>query len=120
MVAERQRALDLLRTGSAVRTSRFRKHGVPSRTIRGLMDENVVERVERGLYVLTDYAPNQHQTLVEVCAADPRGAICLESATRFHDLGEANPYSVWQAMPRGAGKPSIKSVSIELVHMGGP
>jgi predicted transcriptional regulator of viral defense system len=54
--------------------------------LRRLEEAGAVERVDRGLYVLTDAPLTEYHQLVEAARRVPHGVICLRSALAFHQL----------------------------------
>jgi len=79
-LAPRDRVLRLVGQLGVVRPKDLKAIDVPREYLRRLRDEGRLEQPGRGLYVLAEAEPTEHQTLVEVCKRVPQGVICLLSA----------------------------------------
>lgn len=87
--------------------------------LRRLLDEGVVERVDRGLYKLPGVVLTEKHSLAQASRLVPRGVVCLLSALRLHELTTQNPPDVWMAIAGKAWRPRPSSLRIHLVHMSG-
>jgi predicted transcriptional regulator of viral defense system len=107
LVSPRERVIRLARTYGVVRPQDLREIGVPREYLRRLRDEGVLEQPGRGLYVLAEAKPTEHQTLLEVCKRVPHGVICLLSALQFHGLTTQLPQDVWIAIGAKTWAPKL-------------
>jgi predicted transcriptional regulator of viral defense system len=81
--------------------------GIAPACLSRLVQKGALRRVGRGLYVLAEAEPSQHQSLAEVAKRVPHGVVCLLSALQFHELTTQAPFEVWLAIPRGSWRPTI-------------
>lgn len=81
--------------------------GIHPRTLYGLRDAGVVERLSRGVYRLAAMPPLAHPDLVAVSLRVPHGVVCLVSALAFHELTDHIPHEVHLAVPAAAHRPTI-------------
>ncbi len=92
----------ILRTGDAIRA------GVHPRTLYAMRDAGVLERLNRGLYRLTELPPVDNPDLVSVAMKVPGGVICLISALAYHQITTQIPHEVYIALERGAEPPRLE------------
>ena len=91
----------MLRMADAIRL------GIHRNTLYRMVDENLIERICRGLYRLTDAQPLGNPDLVAVAAKVPDGVICLISALAFHNLTSQIPHEVYIAISRNSEPPRL-------------
>ena len=60
-----------------------------------MVDEGLVLRQARGVYVAARHALTAQHTLARVAKRVPRGGFCLLTALRFHGLTTQSPAEVW-------------------------
>jgi predicted transcriptional regulator of viral defense system len=94
--------------------------GVERKHLTELVNDGVLVRSGRGLYVLADADATEHHTLAEASKRVPHGVVCLLSALRYHELTTQNPSEVWLAIDRTARKPSVDYPPIRIVRFSGP
>ena len=83
-----------------------------------LTREGRIERVSRGVYVVTgSVVTEKHGLAVAGCRA-PQAVVALVSALRFHGLTTQNPASVWLAVAAGVRTPKLAWPPVRVVHMG--
>lgn len=115
-----QVALRVVRARGAVTGSDMRAAGVPRQYLDRLYRRGVLERVDRGVYVLADGAVvGEHHTLVQAVQRVPRGVVCLLSALRFHGLTTQAPFEVWLAVERKGWAPRPRALPVRVVRMSG-
>jgi predicted transcriptional regulator of viral defense system len=107
------------RGGGMLRTSEALDHGVHPRTLYAMRDAGVLERLDRGLYRLTDLPPLSDPDLVTVANKIPKGVICLISALHFHDITTQIPHAVSIAVSRGTEPPRLEYPPIQLYWFSG-
>lgn len=112
----RERVLRLARKTGILRPQDLRAIGVPREYLRRLRDEGVLEQPVRGLYVLADAPPTEHQSLIEVCKRVPHGVICLLSALQFHGLTTQIPHEVWIALGTKAWAPKLEYPRLRITR----
>jgi predicted transcriptional regulator of viral defense system len=82
-------------------------------------DAGLLERLDRGLYRLTDLPPLSDPDLVTVANKIPKGVICLISALHFHDITTQIPHDVSIAVTRGTEPPRLEYPPIRLYWFSG-
>jgi len=92
---------DMMRTGEAISA------GIHPDTLYAMHKTGIIERVNRGLYRLSDSTPPQNPDFVFIARIIPEGVICLISALSFYDITLQIPHEVYIALPRGARKPKL-------------
>ncbi len=93
--------------------------GITYDQLRRLEAAGTVERVDRGLYRLTDAEPTEHYSLAAACARVPRSIVCLLSALKVHEIGTQLPREVWLAIPHKARSPRLPGIKIRLLRFSG-
>lgn len=101
-------------SGGTLRTGEALKHGVHPRTLYAMRDAGLLERLDRGLYRLSDLPPLSDPDLVTVAKKIPKAVICLISALHFHDITTRIPHTVSIAVPRGTEPPRLDHPPIHL------
>jgi predicted transcriptional regulator of viral defense system len=112
--------LALIRRHGVLRPRDLATHGLPREYLIRLHRQGLVERPARGLYVLADAEPSEHQSLIEVCKRVPHGVVCLLSALRFHGLTTQAPFEVWLAIGPKAARPRLEYPPLRIVRFSGP
>ena len=103
----RERILQLLEAQSVIRPRDLREIGAPASYLTRLVDDGVLRRSGRGIYIAVDADANAYQSLVEVATRVPHGVICLLSALRFHELTTEAPHEVWIAVSSTVRIPKV-------------
>jgi predicted transcriptional regulator of viral defense system len=93
--------------------------GLSRPRVRSLVDQGVLEKASRGLYILRSADVTENRTLAEVGKRVPHGVICLLSALRFHDLTTQSPHEVWIALERSAWSPKLEHLNLRIVRFSG-
>jgi len=93
--------------------------GLSRPRVSSLVDQGILEKVSRGLYILRSADVSENRTLAEVGKKVPQGVICLLSALRFHNLTTQAPHQVWVALERSAWAPKVEHVSLRIVRYSG-
>ena len=93
--------------GGILRMSEALQAGISRKTLYSMHDEDLLERLSRGVYRLTSLPGLEAPDLVAVATRIPNGVVCLISALAFHDLTTQIPHAVDIALARGAEKPRI-------------
>jgi predicted transcriptional regulator of viral defense system len=105
--------------GGILRTGEALDKGVHPRTLYAMRDAGLLERLDRGLYRLTDLPPLSDPDLVTVANRIPKGVICLISALHFHDITTQIPHAVSIAVSRGTEPPRLDYPPIRLYWFSG-
>jgi predicted transcriptional regulator of viral defense system len=111
--------LELVKKEGILRPRDLKMHGFPREYLNRLYRSGLVNRTSRGLYVATDIDLSEHHSLAEACKKVPKGAICLISALRFHNLTTQSPSEVWIAIDYKARLPRIKELAVRFVRFSG-
>lgn len=115
------RALETFRrTGGTLRTAEALARNIHPRTLYGLRDSGVLERVSRGVYRLAELPPLGNPDLVWVAKRVPRAVVCLISALDHHGLTTEIPREVQIALPRGTKTPRIEYPPIRVFRFSPP
>lgn len=109
----------LIRQQGALRSRDLAAHGIPREYLRRLLDDGVIQRPARGIYVLADAKPTENQSLFEACLRVPHGIVCLLSALRLHHLTTQSPFEAWLAIDNKARLPRIDYPPIRFVRFSG-
>lgn len=101
-----EKAIEIISArGGTIRTRDALTAGIHPRTLYGLRDEGVLERLSRGLYRLADLPQVGDPDLALVAGRIPKGVVCLISALALHDLTTQIPHKVHLALPRSSRYP---------------
>lgn len=111
--------LQLARELGMLRPRDLQPYNIPREYLQRLYEHGELHRIGRGIYVLAESEPGENYSLAEACKRVPKGAICLLSALRFHNLGTQNPFEVWMAIPRRASRPQIDYPPLRIVRFSG-
>ena len=118
-VAQRLRALDLLKARGMLRLKDFIAAGIGPETLARLVREQAVVRPARGLYQLPDADVDAAHSLAEAAVRVPKGVVCLVSALQYHGLTLQMPSVVWMAIDRAAWRPKIDHPPVRFVRFSG-
>jgi predicted transcriptional regulator of viral defense system len=69
-----------------LRTKEAEEAGIHNRTLYYMLDNGYIEKLERGLYQLSDRETLSNSDLVIVAKKVPKARICLISALDFHGM----------------------------------
>ena len=105
--------------GGMLRMAEAMRLGIHRNTLYRMVEENLVERISRGLYRLADAEPLGNPDLVTVAAKVPDGVICLISALAFHNLTTQIPHEVYLAIARNSEPPRIDYPPIRTFRFSG-
>lgn len=116
----KDRALrDLGRLGVA-RPRDLEARGVTRAQLARLVDQGLVLRQARGLYVVADHAPTESHALALVARRVPDAVFCLLTALQFHQLTTQAPPEVWIALPEKARRPRLDYPRLRVARFSGP
>ena len=116
---DEKQILSLIKELGVVRPMDLQDRGYPRGTLYGLLQEGLVKRQARGLYVAIDHAFTAEHALAQTAKRIPNGVICLLSALRFHGLTTQMPREVWIALPEKARRPRLEYPRLRVARFSG-
>lgn len=116
----KDRALRLIEKHGLARPRDLEAHGVSRAQISRLVDEGLVIREARGIYVAARHATTEAHTLAQVAKRVPEAVFCLFTALRFHELTTQSPAEVWIALPEKARRPRLDYPRLRVARFSGP
>ncbi len=113
---------ELLRLAGSgpLRTRDVDAAGIPRVYLRRLCERGLLERVDRGLYLLPEAPVTELHSLVEVARRVPHATVALLSALQVHGLTTEAPHAVWILIDRHARTPKVTYPKLEVVYASGP
>ena len=93
--------------GGILKTSEAMKRGIHPSTIYYMRDNNIVERLSRGVFRLSELPPIINPDIVSVASQVPACVICLISALSYHEITTEIPHAVHIAISRKNRYPRI-------------
>jgi predicted transcriptional regulator of viral defense system len=118
-VSARKKALRLIAEQGIVRSRDLEAHGISRTLLARLVEEELVVREARGLYVAARHEPSEAHTLVQVAKRVPEAVFCLLTALRFHELTTQSPSEVWIAIAEKARRPSLDHPRLRVARFSG-
>ena len=109
----------MIRRMGIIRPSDLETCGIPRARLYSLVQEGLVERRGRGIYVARDHALTADHALAQTAKRVPNGVLCLLTALRFHGLTTQSPAEVWIALPEKARKPRLDYPRLRIVRFSG-
>jgi predicted transcriptional regulator of viral defense system len=116
---DKDHALEIIGELGIVRPSDLESRGVSRRLLYRLVQDGLVVREARGIYVLSRHPYSAGHTLAQVARRVPAGIICLLTALRFHELTTQNPTEVWIAVSPKARKPKLDDPRLRIARFSG-
>jgi len=116
---DEKQILGLIKELGVVRPMDLQARGYPRGTLYGLLQEGLVKRQARSLYVAIDHALTAEHTLAQVAKRIPNGIICLLTALRVHGLTTQMPREVWIALPEKARRPRLEYPRLRVARFSG-
>jgi len=111
----RNKAVEIFKLhGGILRSSEAIKEGVHPRILYELCELGIIEKLQRGLYALTNMPDIEDPDLVTISKKIPDGIICLISALYFHRLTVQIPRWVDVAVKRKYVPPKITHPPIQI------
>lgn len=111
-----EQVLSLVHRYGILRPRDLQAHSIPREYLVRLHRQGVLDRPARGIYVLADAEPSEHQSLIEACKRVSHGVVCLLSALRFHRLTTQAPFEVWLAISEKARPPKLEYPPLHIVR----
>ena len=119
MKTNSEKILALAKKAKVLRPRDLEPLGISRATLTRLVERGALERVGRGLYVLTGAEVSEFHAFAEAAKRVPHGIICLLSALRYHGITTQAPFEVWMAIDRAARKTRIDYPPIRIVRFSG-
>ena len=105
--------------GGVLKTGEALSAGIHPRILYEMQRVEIVEKLTRGLYRLTDLPPLGNPDLVSVSMKIPNGVVCLISALAYHEITTQVPHEVYVALERGAEAPRLAHPPIRIFWFSG-
>jgi predicted transcriptional regulator of viral defense system len=105
--------------GGALRMNQALRAGIHRRMLYSMLEAGVIERLNRGLYRLTNLPPLGNPDLVSVSLKIPNGVICLISALAYHEITTQIPHEVYVALERGTEPPRLGHPPVRIFWFSG-
>ena len=118
--SSKDRALRLIENLGLARPRDLTAHGVSRVQLSRLVNEGLLLREARGIYVVARHAPTEAHTLAQVAKRVPEAVFCLFTALRFHDLTTQSAAEVWIALPERARRPVLDYPRLRVARFSGP
>jgi predicted transcriptional regulator of viral defense system len=115
----RDRALRLIARKGLARPREFEAHKVTRAQLYRLVEEGLVIRRARGIYVAARHAPTASHTLAHAAKRVPEGVFCLFTALRFHGLTTQSAPEVWIALAEKARRPRLDYPRLRVARFSG-
>ncbi len=107
------------RSGGVLRMNEALQAGIHRRMLYSMLEQGVIEQLNRGLYRLTDLPPLGNPDLVSVSLKVPSSVICLISALSYHEITTQIPHEVYVALDRGSEPPRLDHPPIRVFWFSG-
>ncbi len=102
-----------------VRPADLEARGISRKHLYELVDDGLVAREARGIYVARGHRLTAEHTLAQVAKRIPNGVLCLLTALRFHELTTQDPAEVWIALAEKARKPRLDYPLLRVARFSG-
>jgi len=116
----RKLAIQQIEKLGLARPRELEAHGVSRAQLSRLVDDGLVLRQARGIYIAARHAPTEAHTLAQVAKRVPDAVFCLLTALRFHGLTTQSPAEVWIALPEKARRPRLDHPRLRVARFSGP
>lgn len=111
--------LEVIRTFGLTRPCDLEARGIPRARLYRLVQQGLVERQGRGIYVASSHPLTAEHALAQVAKRVPAGVFCLLTALRFHGLTTQSPHELWIALPERARKPRLDYPQLRVSRFSG-
>lgn len=88
---------EFIKHGGVLKASELNNMGFSSREIKKLTEEDVISKIKRGFYELTDYIPKEEVIMARLF---PKAVIFLESALLYYEYTDRIPQALQIAVDR--------------------
>jgi predicted transcriptional regulator of viral defense system len=117
--SSKDRLLALAQQAGVLRPRDLDAVGIPREYLRRLLDEGLLDRPGRGIYVAAGLEPTPNHSLAEASKRVPHGTVCLLSALQFHELTTQAPFEVWLTIDEKARLPRVDYPPLRIVRFSG-
>jgi predicted transcriptional regulator of viral defense system len=100
-----------------LRTSQAKKLGIDPKTLREMVDADILKKEGRGIYRLANLPSLSNPDLIQVALRIPQSVVCLISALSFHNLTTQIPYKIYIAILQNTKKPRFDYPPIDVVKL---
>jgi predicted transcriptional regulator of viral defense system len=114
-----ERAIRVIEKLGLARPRELEAHGVSRAQLSRLVDEGLVLRQARGIYIAARHAPTEAHTLAQVAKRVPDAVFCVLTALRFHGLTTQSPAEVWIALAEKARRPRLDYPRLRVARFSG-
>lgn len=118
-VRRQQQSIRLIEKLGLARPHELESRGVSRSRLSRLVDEGLVVREARGIYVAARHEPTENHMLAQVAKRVPDAVFCLLTALRFHDLTTQSPAEIWIALPEKARRPRLDQPRLRVARFSG-
>ncbi len=115
----RNRVLRFIKQKGLTRPRDLEAQGFSRAHLARLVEDGLVIREARGIYVAARHAPTAEHTLAQVAKRVPEGVFCLLTALRLHGLTTQSPAEVWVALPEKARRPRLDYPRLRIARFSG-
>lgn len=116
----REKTIRIIATMGIARARELEARGITRAQLQRLVQEGLVLRQSRGVYVAAGRSLTAEHTLVQVAKRVPGAVFCLLTALRFHGLTTQAPAEVWIALPEKARRPRLDYPRLRIARFSGP
>lgn len=116
---KQDRALRLIEQKGLTRPKDLESHGIARAQLSRLVNEGLVLRQGRGVYVAARHPLTAEHTLAHVAKRVPEGVFCLLTALRLHGLTTQSAAEVWVALPEKARRPRLDYPRLRIARFSG-
>ena len=111
------RILTLANKAGVIRARDLAPYAIPRAYLTRLCQAGKLQRLDRGLYMLTNGDATTNHHLAQAAKRVPHGVICLLSALRFHGVATQAPSEVWMAIDHKARTPAVTETPLRIVRL---
>jgi len=115
-----KQALQIIRRHGLARPRELAHHGINRVELSRLVNAGLVERIARGVYVVTGHDFSADLAAAIVATRVPSAVICLLTALRLHELTTQQPHEVWIALAEKARRPRLDYPRLRVARFSGP
>lgn len=91
-------------------------HGISRMHLQRLLERGLIERLNRGIYAVSDTDITEYHSLATTAKRVPNGVVCLLSALRFHSLTTENPHDIWMSIRENARLPKAHEQGVRFIR----
>ena len=117
---ERERILAFTINNELVRACELRRLGVSGTAIASAVQDGILRKGHRGLYLSQGSSPEMYVELAEISKRYPEHPICLNSALAFYGVTVLLPRAIWIAIPASCWKPQSAKPPVDAVRFREP